>query len=173
MLGGDLNTKTMGFHHDCHCVAFVASLKTYTILYRALLPSPLKSHCCSRRREALPSFTIPDVCQESCTMVTCAGACRCITLYKSVSEINPNRPCCCFLMFFVNLLLPPRMCQQQVADANATALTQALRACAQLGGEWRMKTFMRKMEVRKSGADLGGEQSTIIGVYFWQLIYNY
>ena len=67
------------------------------------------------------------------------------------SEKHLNRQCCHFLDG-----LALRMRWQQVADANATALTQALKACAQLGGPRGMLTsLVRKMEVGKFGADLG------------------
>jgi hypothetical protein len=59
------------------------------------------------------------------------------------------------MLLFFGLALPLRMCRQQVADTNATALTHALRACAQLGGWRRLRTLVRKMEVGKFWADLG------------------
>ncbi|CAL1139562.1 unnamed protein product [Cladocopium goreaui] len=54
-----------------------------------------------------------------------------------------------------------QMCRQQVADTNATALTHALRACAQLGGWRRLRTLVRKMEEQGCWHNLDAVESAL------------
>ena len=95
-------------------------------------------------------------------MFTCAGALFC-KLYDIESPV---------LLFFASAL-SLRMCRQQVADANARALTQALKACAQLGSPQRLPGLIRKIEVGKFEPTwVHGGQFKIMNVYFSLLIHT-